>query len=98
MSNPSQQVQQMMQALEGLLKQAQADPDAVQIDVGEARKVKELLDNFIAAKDQEQAEGGKGGKSGKSGKSGNGDDEKDEEKDKEDDDKDSSGQKKSPGY
>jgi hypothetical protein len=94
MSNPSEQAKQLMSTLSGLLKQAQQDPDSVQIDIGQAREIKDALANLVTASEQGGGEGGgkeaKGGKGGKQGKSSmeNGDD---------DDEKDSS-QKKSPSY
>jgi hypothetical protein len=101
MSNPSQQAQQLMSTLSGLLKQAQNDPDSVQIDIGEARKLKDLLSNILNAHDQQEQEGGKEEKGGKQSKSSSKEGEEDEEnkepdEEKEDDEEKEGTQKKSP--
>jgi hypothetical protein len=100
MSNPSQQAQQLMSTLSGLLKEAQNDPDSVQIDIGEARKMKDLLTNIISAHDQ-QEQGGKEEKGGKQSKSlskeeDEGEEDKESDDEKENDEEKESTQKKSP--
>ena len=59
-TNPTQQVKQLMSSLNSLLEQAKTDP-SIEIDIGEARKMKDALSNLISANDQKQQAGGKQG-------------------------------------
>jgi len=59
-TNPTQQVKQLMSSLNSLLEQAKTD-SSIEIDIGEARKMKDALSNLISANDQKQQAGGKQG-------------------------------------
>src|SRR5262249_41478174 len=95
--NPSHDLKVFMPQLLNILKQAMQDPDAVDIDMGQAQQARDALNNIINAKQQQQQQGGKSGKSASKDDEKAEDTKKDDDK-KDDDDKDSSQKKSQSGY